>query len=59
MHRVKLWLARRQPQAHSAATTCQHESRCAGWAITDAIDHHVQTERDNDNGSAALLAPAA
>jgi hypothetical protein len=37
-------------------TTCQYESRCAGRALTDAIDHHVQTERHNDNDSAALLA---
>jgi len=27
----------------------QHEARCADRAITDAIDRHVQTERDGND----------
>jgi hypothetical protein len=38
----------------------QHEARGADRAITDAIDTHVQAERDNDegdDGTAGALAP--
>jgi hypothetical protein len=39
----------------------QHEPRGADKTITDAIDRHVQTERDSndeDDGAAGDLAPA-
>ena len=46
-----------------AALIYQHEARGADQRITDAIDFHVQTERDgqgddDDAGSAGALVPA-
>ena len=43
-----------------AALIYQHEARGADKRITDAIDYHVQAERDqddNDGGAAAALMP--
>jgi hypothetical protein len=42
-----------------AAVICQHAARGADKRITDAIDSHVQAERDqgDDDGPAGALAP--
>ena len=44
-----------------AALIYQHEARGADQRITDAIDSHVQAERDqgdDDDGQAGALVPA-
>ena len=45
-----------------AALIYQHEARGADQRITDAIDSHVQAERDqgddDDDGAAGALVPA-
>ncbi len=53
-------MARMGHDSERAAMIYQHEARGADRAITDAIDTHVQAERDNDegdDGTAGVLAP--
>jgi hypothetical protein len=53
-------MARMGHDSERAAMIYQHEARGADRAITDAIDTHVQAERDNDegdDGTAGALAP--
>ncbi len=55
-------MARMGHDSERAAMIYQHESRGADKAITDAIDRHVQAERedgdDEDGGAAGVLVPA-
>jgi integrase len=58
-------MARMGHDSERAALIYQHEARGADRVITDAIDAHVQAERDNakrgddgDDGQAGALAPA-
>jgi integrase len=53
-------MARMGHDSERAAMIYQHEARGADRAITDAIDTHVQAERDHDegdDGTAGTLAP--
>jgi integrase len=53
-------MARMGHDSERAALIYQHEARGADQRITDAIDSHVQTERDDqgDDGSAGALISA-
>ena len=55
-------MARMGHDSERAALIYQHEARGADQAITDAIDKHVRTARDNDDeddaGEAGALVPA-
>src|ERR1700733_11329730 len=52
-------MARMGHDSERAAMIYQHEARGADKAITDAIDTHVQAERDDDeDGPTGALAPA-
>jgi integrase len=53
-------MARMGHDSERAAMIYQHEARGADRAIADAIDTHVQAERDNDKGDggqASAVAP--
>ena len=57
---LKDLMARMGHDSERAALIYQHEARGADKRITDAIDYHVQAERDqddNDGGAAAALMP--
>ena len=54
-------MARMGHDSERAALIYQHEARGADQRITDAIDSHVQAERDqgdDDDGPAGALVPA-
>lgn len=57
---LKDLMARMGHDSERAALIYQHEARGADKRITDAIDSHVQAERDrgdDDDGSAGVLVP--
>ena len=60
---LKDLMTRMGHDSERAALIYQHEARDADQRITDAIDSHVQAERDNqgddaDDGPAGALVPA-
>jgi integrase len=55
---LKDLMARMGHDSERAALIYQHEARGADRRITDAIDSHVQAERDDDDGAAGALVPA-
>ena len=58
---LKDLMARMGHDSERAALIYQHEARGADKRITDAIDFHVQAERDqgdDDGGAAGTLMPA-
>jgi hypothetical protein len=56
---LKELMARMGHDSERAALIYQHEARGADQRITDAIDFHVQAERDQgDDGMAGALVPA-
>ena len=55
---LKDLMARMGHDSELAALIYQHEARGADRRITDAIDSHVQAERDDEDGAAGALVPA-
>ena len=55
---LKDLMARMGHDSERAALIYQHEARGADRRITDAIDSHVQAERDDEDGAAGALVPA-
>ena len=57
---LKDLMTRMGHDSERAALIYQHEARGADQRITDAIDSHVQAEREDqgDDGSAGALVPA-